>query len=137
LPPEAAAQATGALLHLAGNLPPAVAALGAHALDRLPDLERRRHALQEGKRAVVDRWIERHRGVLSWTPPHPDSLFGFVHDARGRDLRPLLERGAADHGVLAAPGSFFGAPSAFRIGLTLPREKLEPALDALEAALEL
>lgn len=137
LPPEAAAQANGAVLHLAGNLPPAVAALGAHALGRIEALEERRRALQEGKRAVVDRWLDRHRAVLSWEPPHPGSLFGFIHDARGRDLRPLLERGATAHGVLAAPGSFFDTPAAFRMGMTLPREKLEPALAALELALEL
>ncbi len=137
LPPAAAAQATGALLHLAGNLPPAVAAFGAHAFSRISALEERRHALQAGKREILDGWIDRHKEVLSWHPPHPGSLFGFVHDARGRDLRPLLERGAAERGVLAGPGSFFGVPAAFRIGLNLPREQLEPALAALEQALEL
>jgi hypothetical protein len=137
LPPEAAVLAGRAVLHLAGNLPPAVAAFGAHAFSRLEALEQRRHALQEGKRAVVDQWLDRHRAVLSWQPPAPGSLFGLVHDARGHNLRPWLERGAAEHGVLAAPGSFFDTPSAFRLGMTLPREKLEPALAALELTLGL
>jgi aspartate/methionine/tyrosine aminotransferase len=135
--PEIRARAERVTLHIAGMLPTPTAVVGLHAFERIGGLEARRERLQAGKRAKVDAFLEGHRGVLSWEPPHPGSLFGLVHDARGRDLRPLLEAGAREHGVLAAPGSFFDAPSAFRLGWSLPAELLDEALARLALALEL
>ncbi|RYE90185.1 MAG: pyridoxal phosphate-dependent aminotransferase, partial [Myxococcales bacterium] len=88
-PPAAVAAIEEVTRHLCGTLPPALAASGVQALAQLPALDARRRRLQHGKRAVVDAWIARHP-ALSWHPPHPESLFGFVHDARGLDLRPAL-----------------------------------------------
>lgn len=136
-PPKVRAQIERTILHTAGFYPSMMATLGAQAFGQIERLEARRLALQAGKRARIDAFLAKHEGVLSWQPPPEGALFGFVHDARGRDLRPLLEQGAKEHGVLAAAGSFFDYPSGFRLGWTLPAALLDEALDKLSLALSL
>lgn len=45
----------------------------------------------------------------------------------------LCERLLADHGVVAAPGAYFGDPARLRLGLTAPPEHLDRGLAALGA----
>jgi aspartate/methionine/tyrosine aminotransferase len=52
-------------------------------------------------------------------------------------LLPRIERGIAELGVIVAPGTFFGEPSAFRLGFTSDAGKLEEGLGRLARALEL
>jgi aspartate/methionine/tyrosine aminotransferase len=136
-PPAYVKRAETVTMYIAGGLPPSLGAIGCAAMDRIEDLTARREELQRGKRALVDAWLAKHGARLSWVPPHPGSLFGFVHDARGEDLRPWLEEGAAKHGVLAAAGSFFGVPAAFRLGMSAPIDKLTEGLRRLEIVLDL
>ncbi len=137
LPPKAAARAREVVTHAAGHLPPVTAAYGELALARVDALERRRRALLAGKRALVDAWVARHANHLAWAPPHPEAPFGFVYELDGRphDLIERLERGAREHGVVVAPGEFFGEPSAFRLAWNLPAADLPEALLRLELAL--
>lgn len=122
--------------HICGALPPSCVSWGTRAMSCIEDLDKRRVQLQDGKRARVDAWLAQHP-QLSWEPPPDSSLFGFVHDARGEDLRPALERGVGELGVLAAAGSFFDAPAGFRLAWTLPSERLDEALSRLGSALGL
>ena len=48
------------------------------------------------------------------------------------DVRPLIESAAADHGLIVAPGEFFGDDrSAFRIGWTMPDDGIDAGLETL------
>jgi aspartate/methionine/tyrosine aminotransferase len=93
--------------------------------------------VQAGKRELVEAFAERHAASLSWTPPPAGSLFGWMRDARGRNLLPLIERGIASSGVIVSPGEFFGEPSAFRISWTTSARALERGLELLAEVLEL
>jgi aspartate/methionine/tyrosine aminotransferase len=137
LPPEAAARAREVVTHAAGHLPPLTGAYGALALAQVDALERRRRALLDGKRPLVDAWVARQAGRLAWVPPHPEVPFGFLYEegARRRDLIERLERGARERGVLVAPGEFFGEPDGFRLSWNLPAAALPEALAQLELAL--
>lgn len=117
-----------------GDPPPFSAAIGERALERIADLEARRHELQHGKRAVVDAFLAAHP-FLSWTPPPAHALFGFVHDDRGGDLRETIEAGRREHDVIVGPGAFFEMPAGFRLGWTLPAPKLAEALARLHRVL--
>lgn len=127
-----------AILHAAGMFPVASFALARAAMEALPRFEARRAEIQAGKRAKIDAWLATRASALSWVPPHEGSLFGFVKDARGGDLRPTLERGVATEGVLCAPGAFFdGHDDAFRLAWTVSGEKLDEALVRLGRVLHL
>ncbi len=136
--PELAPRLRGAALHAVGVLPTATFALATAAMAALPAFEARRAELQADKRELIDAWLAARGDVLSWVPPHEGSLFGFVRDARGGDLRGMLERGLARDGVLSAPGSFFdGYDDSFRLAWSGARETLVESLALLGRALEL
>lgn len=130
-------------MHATGTLPTTCGAIGAHAFDRLADLEARAAALSEGKRAIVDAFLARHP-QLTWTPPPPRALFGFVRAAPAApgppaiDIAAGLARALAEHGLVAVPGAYFGAPEGFRLSwASLPPDRLAAALDLLAASLGL
>lgn len=119
-----------------GMAPPVTWAFGERAVTRADRLLERARLLQAGKRELVDAFVARHFG-LSWVSPPASGVFGWVRDSRGEDLRPKIERGIRDLGVIAAPGAFFGEPSAFRLGWTTDGKKLAEGLSRLAKALEL
>jgi aspartate/methionine/tyrosine aminotransferase len=128
--------ARAAEIHAAGVLPTTCGAIGAHALDRLDVLEARARSLAEGRRGLVDAFLAKH-SVLSWTPPPPRALFGFVH-ADQIDVESAATRARTEHGLIVVPGSYFGEPSGFRLSwASLPPERLGPALELLGRALGL
>lgn len=106
----------GAVLHSAGAISWALAAASIEALARIDEL----HAASLRARAHDDVAAER---LAAWVAgrPHlawrraPSSMFGFVVDRRGLDLRPLIERAIDEEQVIVAPGSFFGWPAGFRV----------------------
>ena len=130
LPAAHARAAEEVLIHAAGHLPSPSLSLAAAGVVAADALAARRGALMAGKRARIDAFVEEHP-QLSWCPPHPRSLFGFVHHRRPEGLRARLEQGRRDHGVLAVPGEFFGDPKGFRLGFTLPLDRLDEALSRL------
>lgn len=137
LPEERVSAARTVELHLAGHAPAASWALGAAVLDAADELAARAVELQKDKRSLIDTFMRMHANSIAWDPPPRESLFGFVRDRRGRRLLPLLERAAAERGVIVSPGEFFREPTAFRLSWTAPAEVLEPGLGELAAALEL
>lgn len=123
-------------MHVAGALPSTCGALGAHALGRIDALAARAELLSAGKRAIVDAFLARH-ARLSWTPPPPRALFGFVR-AEGVDVAAGLARAAKEHGVVAVDGAFFDDPAGFRLSwASLPPHRLAEALDLLARSLGL
>ena len=127
--PELIPRVHAAVRHATGQNGSAHAALGLAALARLPALTERADAIVAGGADAVAAWIEREPR-LSWTRP-PAGPFGFVHVEGAGDLRPRIETVCAEHGVLVAPGSFFDAPSSFRIGWTATPAALAEGLELL------
>ena len=128
--PEIAGRAQIAIRHSVGHPGTAHAALGLAALRALPALTERADAILEGGADVVNDWIE-SRDRSSWKRP-PAGPFGFVRVEGAEDLRPAIDRLCTEHGVIVAPGSFFGAPGAFRIGWTCAKDVLEYGLSKLD-----
>jgi aspartate/methionine/tyrosine aminotransferase len=137
LPAEKASAAVQAERHAIGNAPPASWAWGELALGNAERLLERARRVQAGKRELIEAFAERHSESLRWTPPPAASLFGWMRDARGRTLLPLIERGIESSGVIVSPGEFFGDPSAFRISWTTSARALERGLELLAEVLEL
>ena len=136
VPAELRDAARIAEMHAAGVLPTLCGAIGAHAFGRIDALEERARRITEGRRAIVDAFLAR-RPQLSWWPPPPRALFGFVR-APGVDVAAGLARAAREHGVVAVPGSFFGDPGAFRLSwASLGGDRLSAALELLAQALGL
>jgi aspartate/methionine/tyrosine aminotransferase len=98
-------------------------------LDRLAD---RARAILEPNRRL---W----RAFLADRPelecvPSPSSI-AFPRFADGRDAAPFAERLQAEEGVAVAPGTFFGAPSHFRVSLGGTTDALAHGLDAITRSL--
>jgi aspartate/methionine/tyrosine aminotransferase len=115
-PKEIAARVRDATLHSVGGISPATASMGLVALAHMKEVHARTVAARasDAKAAARVRSFVDARRHLSWRQER-GSIFGFVIDARGRDLRPTIERAVREQQVIVAPGAFFGMPSAFRI----------------------
>lgn len=118
-----------AMRHGAGIVGTVSPALGLAALRNLPALTERADRILGDGAERVDAWVRSHAS-LSWTRP-PGGPFGLVRVEGATDLRPAIEEVARRHGVLVAPGSFFGVPDAFRIGWTAADDALAEGLDLL------
>jgi aspartate/methionine/tyrosine aminotransferase len=134
-PAEIGVQAAHVERCTTGFAPPLAWAMGVRVFERKSALRERTRTLQAGKRALIDAFVERQSGQLSWCPPPPDSTFGWLRDGRGRDLRTLLERAVQETGVFAVPGEFFGDKAALRLAWTSPTQALVSGLPLLEQAL--
>ncbi|MEO6419247.1 MAG: pyridoxal phosphate-dependent aminotransferase [Polyangiaceae bacterium] len=133
-PEDVIARAADTLLMSCGALPLVHAQLGAHAFTCLDKLARRSRDLLAGKREVVERWIAT-RPDLTWSAP-TSGLFGFAISTRSENMLARIERAATEHGVLVAPGSFFGIPSGFRLAWSIDRALLDEGLARLGRALD-
>jgi aspartate/methionine/tyrosine aminotransferase len=127
-PPEIVTRAEDAQTSNLGHMPFSWAALGEAAFARLPAIAERARATLGNKRERVQAWIAAHPD-LAWSAPS-EGLFGFAVDRRGRDLAEIIERGAVEHGVLVAPGSFFGLRG-FRLAWSIDANKLDEGLERL------
>jgi aspartate/methionine/tyrosine aminotransferase len=112
-PPAVVERAKAASVATVGHLPLAHAASGVAAFAQLPSLARRARALFLGKREIAEKWIATFPQAR-WSAPR-EGLFGLVTLPGRGDLLPEVERLAERAGVLVGPGSFFGAPSSFRL----------------------
>jgi aspartate/methionine/tyrosine aminotransferase len=116
-------------------LAPSSAAWGRLALTRPELAERARRFAAPDKRRIVARWVAAHPR-LSWVEP-PAGLFGLVRVADPPDLTALAERLREEHGLLFAPGHFFGAPGAMRLSWSVPEDCLTQGLALLGHSLGL
>ena len=127
-PPEIIARAEDGITASAGMLPLPHAHVALRAFDRILDLAARTRAGKLGKRERVGAWVAA-RG-LEWSSPAA-GLFGFARLPGAGDLTSLIERGAREHEVLVAPGSFFGIPDGFRLSWSRPTDVVEEGLTRL------
>ena len=126
-PPKVIDAAMDAIVASVGVLPIAWMHRSALALSHVGALSARSRSLLGKKRERVARWM-REQENLAWSAPSA-GLFGFATLRRSAaDLRPVIERGIEAHGVIVAPGSFFGVPNGFRLAWSLPEEQLDEAL---------
>ncbi len=130
---EVTTRARNAMLSNIGHLPWSHAALACAVIDRVPSLVARTRRELGRKREKVAAHLQRFPAWRYSAPEH--GLFGFVWSPGRRDLRADIEAWNAKTGALVVPGSFFGAESGFRIGWSLPEEKLDAALEKLSELL--
>lgn len=136
--PEISRRVLTSALHTSGAMSWALASAGVRAFERIVEI----HALSKLARAhddeavaCVEAWVKT-RPQLSFRRPR-GSIFGFVVDRRGVDLRPAIERGIDQQRVIVAPGAFFGFPAGFRLRYgAMSLEVLARGLEALGRALD-
>jgi aspartate/methionine/tyrosine aminotransferase len=76
---------------------------------------------------LLDRFMADHGNVLGWIPPQ-GGMTTFPWLLSGEDARPFCQ-GAAERGILLAPGDCFDVPSHFRLGFAAAGETFSRALD--------
>ena len=76
---------------------------------------------------LLERFMEEHRDVLGWIPPH-GGMTAFPWLVSGENARPFCQA-AAELGILLAPGDCFDAPPHFRLGFAAAGENFPQALD--------
>jgi aspartate/methionine/tyrosine aminotransferase len=76
---------------------------------------------------LLDRFMTEHRDVLGWIPPQ-GGMTAFPWLVSGEDARAFCQ-GAAERGILLAPGDCFDAPSHFRLGFATAGDNFSQALD--------
>ena len=130
---EVTTRARRAMLANVGHLPFSHAAIASAVLERVPALVSRTRLELGQKRARVAEHLARFPAWRYSAPEH--GLFGFAWSPARRNLRADIEAWNARTGALVVPGSFFGAESGFRIGWSLPEEKLGDALEKLSELL--
>lgn len=114
-----------------GHLPLTHASYGVAALGAVGALAKRAKALLAGKREIAERWVASLPNA-HWSAP-PAGLFGLVTLPGRGDLLPRIEARAREAGVLVGAGSFFGAPSSFRLSwASCDARRFEEGLALLE-----
>jgi aspartate/methionine/tyrosine aminotransferase len=131
LSPELVSAVAHVERHVCALAPPACWAWGALAVRQADELLERAHALQLGKRELVEAFLQRHAAELRWVPPCGASVYGWVRAAGGGDLSSILERAIERQGVLVALGRFFGDVSSFRLSWTAPADTVSEGLERL------
>jgi aspartate/methionine/tyrosine aminotransferase len=80
---------------------------------------------------LLERFMAEHRDVLGWIPPQ-GGMTAFPWLMSGDHARPFCQ-GAAERGILLAPGDCFDAPSHFRLGFAAAGDEFASALDRFGA----
>jgi aspartate/methionine/tyrosine aminotransferase len=85
--------------------------------------------------AATERWLGRHAGFLSWTPPRGGlvALLRYRLDVPSLALADML---ATDYSVMLAPGSAFGCEHHLRLGLGQEPGLFQAGLDAASRCFE-
>jgi len=99
-------------------------------LDRLAERARR---LVEANARLVGSFLARQPGELECVPSTATTAFPRFAD--GRDAGPFVAELLEERGVAVVPGSFFDAPSHFRIAFGGATETVEKGLEAIAACL--
>jgi len=108
--------------------------LGLMALEKADPILDKNISLLDYNFQLVDEFVDQHSS-LSWHKPSYGSI-GFVNYTGGSvDL--LADHLLENYQTLIAPGHFFGDPDCFRIGWSIPTEKLEKGLENLGKVIEL
>jgi aspartate/methionine/tyrosine aminotransferase len=80
---------------------------------------------------LLEAFMAEHRDVFGWIPPQ-GGMTAFPWLLSGENDRRFCQ-GAAEHGILLAPGDCFETPSHFRVGFAAAGENFSKALDRFAA----
>ena len=80
---------------------------------------------------LLERFMAEHSDVLGWIPPQ-GGMTAFPWLVSGENARPFCQ-GAAERGILLAPGDCFDVPSHFRLGFAAAGDDFSKALDRFGA----
>ena len=80
---------------------------------------------------LLERFMAEHRDVLGWIPPQ-GGMTAFPWLLSGENDRAFCQ-GAAEHGILLAPGDCFDSPTHFRLGFAAAGDNFSRALDRFGA----
>jgi aspartate/methionine/tyrosine aminotransferase len=89
----------------------------------------RTQKVASGNLRQLGRFMSEHQGTIGWIPPS-GGMTAFPWLVSGEDSRAFC-KGAAEQGMLLAPGDCFDAPSHFRLGFAAVNDKFPAALDRL------
>jgi aspartate/methionine/tyrosine aminotransferase len=130
---EIAERARGAVLTNLGHFPFSHSSIGCTVLGAMPKLAERTRRELGNKRERVAAFMRAHP---DWRYSAPDAgLFGFAWNPARPDLASEIESWHAHTGALVVPGAFFGIPTGFRVGWSLPENELDAALEKLSELL--
>jgi len=129
-PVDVIRRAYATMMSSAGYLPLPHAQLFIHALSHIQTLAARSRRLLADKRARASAWLAQEQPRFAWSGPQ-SGLFGLATLPGAGDLRLALEKGAAEHGALVVPGSFFEVPNGFRLSWSIDDPRLDEGLDRL------
>lgn len=124
-------RATDVILSTFGGYPLSWMHRGVLSFEHVGALAERTRGLLGTKRATIEAWMKA-RPHIGWSAPQA-GLFGFATLDTNQHVREAIERGIETLEVVVVPGEFFGIPSGFRLGWSLPEAKLEDALGRLDA----
>lgn len=79
--------------------------------------------------AILEAFMDEHRAALGWIRPR-GGMTAFPWLVSGENARSFCQ-GAAEQGILLAPGDCFDAPSHFRLGFAAMTNEFPKALDRL------
>jgi aspartate/methionine/tyrosine aminotransferase len=91
-------------------------------------LDRTQKVASENLRQLAS-FMSEHRETIGWLPPR-GGMTAFPWLVSGENSREFC-RGAAQRGIVLAPGDCFGAPEHFRLGFAAMAEKFPAALNRL------
>jgi aspartate/methionine/tyrosine aminotransferase len=114
-----------------GKLNDALAMLAIKHRDRIVE---RNQAIIAANLSRTNAWIDRHAGVLSWTPPRGGLLALLRYNLDIPSLE-LANRLATDYSVMLAPGSAFGLEHCLRIGIGQDPPVFAAGLERVSACL--
>ena len=83
---------------------------------------------------VVESWLQRHKGVLSCTPPQAAAM-AFVRYDLDMESAMLVDRLRREWSILVVPGAFAGAERHLRISFGLPESYLRGGLGRISECL--
>jgi aspartate/methionine/tyrosine aminotransferase len=114
--------------------PTPLAQIGAEALARLPELQRRAIAIHSRGVEVLSRWVD-SRDDVSWHRPQA-GVMALLRLRQVRDTMAFCEKLRSEREVVVVPGDFFGAPGCIRLGYGAELPILEEGLARLGSALD-
>lgn len=103
------------------------------ALQQLDQISARARALLQTNRAIVNEFLDSRNDLEAVQPEYCTIVFPRAKQGTTEQLIPLLR---ANYETSVVPGSFFGMPAHFRLGLAGDTETLTLGLGRLGAALD-
>jgi aspartate/methionine/tyrosine aminotransferase len=133
VPPEDRPRADEAVVRAVGELPLRWALDAIDVLAQVPVIAAElRASLPERRRAVLDA-LAAVEGLEVHVPP--SGPYAWVRVPEGRDVLAAVVRWAAEDGLIASPGVFFGDPRGLRLSWTAPLARIEEGLPHLVSRL--